>query len=65
MWGIKSITTDLACYSVGINDIAEITDETKEYPDHSEFIFYVLNKNGDILRKIINCPVDIAYGELD
>ena len=66
LWGIKSITVlGLVCYAVGTNDIAEIEDVTREYPDHSEFIFNLLNKNGDILRQIINCPVDVAYGEVD
>jgi hypothetical protein len=68
MWGIRSIRvvsgTRVINYEVGSNGIDEIMDNSREYPDHTEFIFDTCDKNGDILNRLINCPVDIAYDEL-
>lgn len=46
---------------VGVNNVAEIKDNSKEYPDHIEFIYDAYDKEGNLLKSIINCPVDITY----
>jgi hypothetical protein len=46
---------------VGTNNVAEIKNNSKEYPDHTEFIYDAYDKDGKLLRSIINCPVDITY----
>ena len=46
---------------VGQNNVAEIKDHSKEYEDHIEFIFDAYDKDGKLLKSIINCPVDITY----
>ena len=51
----------LGITSVGINNVAEIKDNSKEWEDHIDFIFDVYNKEGNLLKSIINCPVDIRY----
>ena len=69
MWGIKSINivngTGVATYEVGKDGVDDILDNRREYPDHTEFIFYIIDKNGNTLNEIINCPVDVKYGEID
>lgn len=48
-------------YHVGDGKIARIEDVTAEYEDHSETILHCYDNNGNLLRSIINCPVDIEY----
>ncbi len=47
--------------SVGLNGVAEIKDETKEWEDGIDFIYSVYDKEGKLLEQIINCPVQIEY----
>lgn len=51
----------VAVYEVDNAGITEITEVTKEYPSHTDHIFVMKNKAGKVLKKIINCPVDISY----
>ncbi len=63
-WGIKNITiVGLASYSVGFNNIVEIKNVSDEYSDHTDFIFECYDKDGRILKRIINCPIDVTYGD--
>lgn len=47
--------------SVGKGDVVEIKDNTKEYEDHIDFIYDVYGSAGNLLKSIINCPVEIKY----
>ena len=40
----------LGITSVGINNVAEIKDNSKEWEDHIDFIFDVYNKEGNLLK---------------
>ncbi len=48
-------------YSVGRNKINTIQDLSLEYEDHWETILSCFDEEGQLLRSVINCPVDIEY----
>lgn len=53
----------LGITTVGINHVAEIKDNSKEWEDHIDFIYDVYDDKANLVKSIINCPVDIRYKE--
>ena len=51
----------LAACKVGTGRVAKITESSQEFEDgiHSQYDAY--DENGDIVRTIENCPVDVVY----
>lgn len=48
-------------YFVGNGGIARIEDTTLEYPDHTEVCLDCYNKDNQLIKRVINCGVDITY----
>ena len=50
-------------YMVGQGRIAKIKDCSIEYDDSFTPMYHCYDKDGKIVKVIINCPVDITYRE--
>jgi hypothetical protein len=67
-WNIKQVAVisgdGVGLTTVGINGVVKIIDMSEEHGDHTDYIYEAFDKDGRILGRIINCPVDISYGEV-
>jgi len=67
-WSIKQVAVisgdGVGLTTVGINGVVKIIDMSEEHGDHTDYIYEAFDKDGRILSRIINCPVDISYGEI-
>ena len=43
--------------------IAQIIDQSKEYPDGIAFLYWVVDENGDGIASIENCPCEVMYAK--
>ena len=46
-------------------EIAEIKDKSLEYENAIHFIYTAYDEDGEIIKEIINCPVDVTYYEVE
>lgn len=61
----QGVSTISIGQSINGLEITEIKDKSLEYENSIDFIYTAYDKGGEVIKEIINCPVEVTFHEVE